>query len=81
MTLTSDDMQLASGSEDASIRIWNVFNQQCIKIINMTCGISNLQFKPRNLFINDEANSETPLATVSIIYIYIYSVQLTSFDQ
>lgn len=66
LALTWDDTNLASGSDDNTIRIWNTLNRQCIKIINLTCGVTNLEFKSRNLFFNDDQNVEIPLASVFI---------------
>ena len=34
--MSLDDFTLASGSEDKTIRIWDTYSKQCIKIIEHT---------------------------------------------
>lgn len=56
LSVSVDDFTMASGSEDASIRIWDTLSRQCVKIISNSGGVTNLQFKHRTLFFNDEQN-------------------------
>jgi WD40 repeat protein len=65
LSISLDDFTMASGSEDATIRIWDTLSRQCIKIINNNGGITNVQFKHRTLFFNDEQNIVPSLFGVS----------------
>lgn len=56
LSISFDDFTMASGSDDCTIRIWDTQSRQCIKIINNSCELTNLQFKHRTLFFNDEQN-------------------------
>lgn len=56
LSVSLDDFTLASGSDDCTIRIWDTQSRQCVKIINNSGEITNLQFKHRTVFFNDEQN-------------------------
>lgn len=56
LSVSLDDFTMASGSDDSTIRIWDTLSRQCIKIINNSGEITNLKFKHRTLFFNDEQN-------------------------
>lgn len=56
ISISYDDFTMASGSDDSSIRIWDTQSRQCIKVINNSGEITNLQFKHRTIFFNDEQN-------------------------
>lgn len=56
LSISLDDFTMASGSDDCSIRIWDTQSRQCIKIINNSGEVTNLEFKHRSLFFNDEQN-------------------------
>jgi pre-rRNA-processing protein IPI3 len=56
LCVSLDDFTMASGSDDSTIRVWDTHSRQCIKIINNSGEITNLQFKHRTLFFNEEQN-------------------------
>ncbi|CAF0779170.1 unnamed protein product [Brachionus calyciflorus] len=61
LSISLDDFTLASGSEDSSIRIWDTISRQCIKIVKHNGPVTNLEFKPRTFFFNDESFISAPL--------------------
>ncbi len=93
LAISEDDLTLASGSEDASIRIWDTCTRQCIKIIShagrscllafsgmfvffisnvnaMQGPVTNVAFKHRTLFFNDEPNVAPALLSVRIVFFF-----------
>lgn len=56
LAISLDDFTMASGSDDSTIKIWDCLSRQCIKVINHSGPVTNLFFKPRTLFFNDESN-------------------------
>lgn len=54
LAISLDDLTLASGSEDATIRIWDTLSRQCVKILKHNGPVTNLEFKPRTFFFNEE---------------------------
>lgn len=63
LAISLDDFTLASGSSDCDIRIWDTQSRQCIKVINQNAEVTNLEFKLRTVFFNDEPNITPPLFT------------------
>lgn len=60
-----DDFTLASGSDDGLIKVWDTQSRQCLKTINQNGPVTNLFFKARTLFLNDESNVVQALSSVS----------------
>lgn len=56
LSISCDDTTLASGSEDATVRVWDTYSKQCIKIIQQNGAVTNLSFQSRARFFNDEKN-------------------------
>jgi len=56
LSISLDDFTMASGSDDSTIRIWDTQSRQCIKIINHSGAVTNLEFKHRTIFFNNEPN-------------------------
>lgn len=54
--ISLDDFTLASGSDDGLIKVWDTQSRQCLKTINQNGQVTNLFFKARTLFLNDEPN-------------------------
>ncbi len=41
LSVSLDDFTLASGSSDCTIRIWDTYSRQCIKVINQNGNNNN----------------------------------------
>lgn len=59
LSISLDDFTLASGSDDMNIRVWDTLSKQCLRIINQNASVTNLLFKHRTVFFNEDSSSTT----------------------
>lgn len=71
LSISLDDFTLASGSADGTIRIWDTYSRQCIKVINQNAEVTNIEFKLRTIFFNDEPNLTPALFNVILCIFFV----------